>query len=141
MNAPAQATRIQAKTRELCQTILDDASFAEAITRIQAFTQDKEAQRLYGTWQERGRAMHQLTHHGHTPTEEDVAELERCKAAVINNPTALAFEEAENQLNSIFGDVMKWVQTTLQKGRMPTEEDFASSGCCGGGGGGGCGCH
>ena len=128
-----EPTTIQAKARELCQFILEDANFAAARGKIEMFLENEEAKKVYRAWQEKSHELHVKGHQGVEPGEGDLAEVESLKAAVMGNPLAMDFAEAEDEMNQIFGAVTKLVQKTLQLGHMPTEEDLAEGGCCGGG--------
>ena len=127
---------LEEKTRELCQFLLEDASYAAAQGRIDAFEEDKEAQDLYRNWQKKGSELHHMHQEGREPGEEDIAEMERLKGLLMDNPVGADFIEAEETLNSMFGKVMKMVQKTLQDGVVPSDEDLDE--CCGNSG---CGCH
>ena len=127
---------LEDKTRELCQFILEDPAFAAAFGSIDAFQEDKEAQGLYKSWQEKAAELHHMHHEGKEPSQSDVVEMERLKQTVMDNSVAADFVEAEDSVNDIFGTVMKLVQKTLQNGQIPTEDEMNE--CCSSGG---CGCN
>ena len=57
------------------------------------------------------------------------------------NHAERVFLDAQDELESLQKTIGKFVNMTLELGRVPTEQDIAESekgGCCGGGG---CGCH
>ncbi len=135
-----ESVSLEAKTKELCQSILDDPQFAEAHANIETFLADEGAQSVYQAWREKGQELHRMGHEGLQPNDDDLDQFQTLKEAVMTNRVAADFMESENSLNEIFGTVTKMVQKTLQLGRMPTDEDMVESGCCGGSGGGGCGC-
>ncbi|MEM7384349.1 MAG: YlbF family regulator [Verrucomicrobiota bacterium] len=131
---------LEEKVRELCQFILDEPGFSDARGSIEAFLGDQEAQAAYQQWQKKGQELHRMNHEGLSPNEEDINEVQALQKAVMENPVAHQFTQAEEHMNQIFGTVTTMVQKTLQMGRVPTEEEMQDSGCCGGSGGGGCGC-
>ncbi|CAN5121802.1 hypothetical protein BH23VER1_BH23VER1_33780 [soil metagenome] len=133
-----QPVTIEAKARELCQSILDDPSFTQAHAQIESFLADDRAQAAYQAWREKGQELQRMGQEGLQPNDADLQQFESLKQSVLSNPVAAAFIEAEGALNEIFGSVTKLVQKTLQLGRMPADEDLAESGCCGGSGGCGC---
>ncbi len=135
------ATSVDAKARELCQFIVDEASFGEARADIESFLTNDEAQSVYRAWQEKGQELHAMGHQGLQPSDDDLASMESLKDAVAGNAIAAEFANAEQQMNEIFATVTKLLQKTLQLGRVPSDEEMVESGCCGGGGGGGCGCN
>lgn len=140
MSTLLEQSAVEDKAIDLCQAILDDPDFAEARRKIDTFLGDQNAQDAYKAWQGKAQELHQMSHEGLQPNNDDLAQFETLKAAVQNNDTAANFVAAEDRLNSIFGSVTKRIQKTLQLGKLPAEEDLVESGCCGGSGGGGCGC-
>ncbi len=123
---------LEEKIQDLCQFLLDDPAFVAAQGQIEAFQDDKAAQEVYQAWQAKGAELHQMQHEGRRPSDSDIVEVERLREAALDNSTAADFCEAEDSINEMFGLVMKYVQKTLQNGRMPTEDDI--NGCCGSGG-------
>lgn len=134
-----QPTTVEAKTRELCQFIVEEPSFRVARQKIEAFLTDDDAQSVYRAWQEKGQELHAMGHQGLQPSQDDLDTMESLKETVTGNPVAAEFANAEQEMNDIFGSVTKLLQKTLQLGSVPSEEDMAESGCCGSGGG--CGCN
>lgn len=127
---------LEEKTRELCEFILQDGSYAAAQGRIDAFEEDKEALDLYRNLQRKASELHHMQHEGRDPSEEDISEMDRLRDLLMANPVGSDFMEAEEALNSMFKTVMKMVQKTLQDGSVPSAEELDE--CCGNSG---CGCH
>ena len=128
---------IEDKAREFCEFVVQDPGFAAARGKIDLFMENEEAKSAYRAWQEKGQQLHQMSHQGAQPSDEDVAEIEMLKATVMANPVAVDFAEAEDHMNSIFGSMVKILQKTLQNGEVPTAEELAENECCGNSG---CGC-
>jgi hypothetical protein len=69
-------------------------------------------------------------------SSDEVAVFEKEREALVNNPVARDFLEAQQDMQKVQASVGQYVAKTFELGRTPTEEDF-SSGCCGSS----CGCH
>ena len=132
-----EATTIEDKVKELCQFVVDDPEFGAAREKISTFLTDKDAQTVYRAVHEKGQALHQMQQQGAQPSDTDIAEFESLKEAAVANDVTAAFMDAEGEMNEIFGTVTKYLQKTLQEGKVPEASDFESSECCNEGG---CGC-
>jgi cell fate (sporulation/competence/biofilm development) regulator YlbF (YheA/YmcA/DUF963 family) len=122
------------KTRELCQTIVDQPEFKQIRARIDAFLADAQARLLYETVLERGELLQQKQRAGLPLTQEEIDEFETSRELLLNNPVARAFLEAQRQIQQVQSAVTQWVTKTYEIGRVPTEEDMSDcgSGCsCG----------
>ena len=60
----------------------------------------------------------------------------RQREALLGNPVARGFLDAQEELNSIQESIQSHVAKTLELGRLPQPEDFEGGSC-----GHGCGCH
>lgn len=132
-------TSVEEKAREFCGFVVEQEAYRDAWKDIEAFLDDEEAKAVYRNWQEKGSEMHRREHQGIVPSLDEVEQLEGLKAAVLANPVAANFMEAEGYMNRVFSVVTKLLQKTLQTGQVPSEEEMSEGGCCGGHGG--CGCH
>lgn len=137
MQTVLEPATLDRKLRELCQCIVEDPEFLEARAKIDAFTGDEAARKVYRVWQEKAHALHMRSHEGDLPDEEDLEEFEQLREEVESNVVASEFVEAEELLNGLFGAVTKIVQKTLQLGHVPSEEELVESGGCESGS---CGC-
>ena len=133
---------IQDKTRELCEAILKEPGVEQAMRSVEAFLKDEQAQGLYQEVMNRGQSLHQKQEQGFPLADSEIGEFEKHQSAMLQNPVAKNFLDARELLHELHHSVTNYVGKALELGRVPTEEDFAESGCCGGGGGGGgCGCQ
>ncbi len=132
---------ITLKTRELCQTILDDAGFREIQKSIGSFLEDPHAQQQYQGVSEMGAALQQKHAGGEQIADSEIATFEARRDALVANPVVSGFMDAQREMNRVQQSVMQYVGKTYELGRIPELADFEEEGCCGGGGGGGCGCH
>jgi cell fate (sporulation/competence/biofilm development) regulator YlbF (YheA/YmcA/DUF963 family) len=131
---------VHQKTLELCEAIVQQSEFQSIRSRIDSFMGDAAAQRQYETVNEKGRALHQKQHSGTPLTDAEIAGFEKLRDALLANPVAKGFIEAQQEMQHMQEEVGQYVSKTFELGRVPNESELAD-GCCGGEGGGGCGCH
>lgn len=136
MSTLTDATAITDKTRELCQTILDHPDFKAAQERIQAFTANDVARAHYESVVGKGQELRHKQQHGETLDDEEVAAFEKERDALMKNPVARDFIDAQSDLHDLRHTIEKHVALTLELGRVPSEQDIEAQSC-----GSGCGCH
>jgi cell fate (sporulation/competence/biofilm development) regulator YlbF (YheA/YmcA/DUF963 family) len=129
-------TVIIQKTRELCQTIVEQPEFQDMRRRIESFMADEEAKNQYQTVVEKGEMLQQKQQAGVPLSNDEVADFDKHREVLVNNPVARGFLDAQQEMHKVQESVGQYVAKTFELGRTPTEEDF-SSGCCGSS----CGCH
>ena len=144
MSAIIEETAISAKTKELCSTIVEQASFINLQSQVETFLSNDEARLQYQSIQEQGDLLNQKQRSGVELSEAEISEFETGREQLLQNSVVTDFMEAQKELQEIQSTIGKMVGLTLELGRVPTAEDIESAsgggGCCGGGGGGGCGC-
>lgn len=135
-------TPIISKTKELCQTIVDQPQVAELLRKVETFLQDAKAQSLYEKVTRKQQILVDKQNQGDSLTDAEIDDFEQARDELLSNPVANAFLEARQQIQQVQDSVASYVNKTFELGRVPEESEIKSSGgCCGGGGGGGCGCH
>ena len=135
MQTTTDETVIIAKTRELCQTILDQPEFQTIRRRVDTFLGNEEAKNQYHLVVEKGDALQQKQQFGMPLDGEEINEFERNRENLLKNPVAQDFLEAQQEIHQIRESVMQFVTKTFELGRVPTLDDFSSGGC-----GPSCGC-
>ena len=125
------------KTRELCETILQQPQFQSIRQRIQTFLANPEAQSQYECLSDLGRQLHDKQHQGQTLTSAEIAAFDRQRDVFDRNAVATAFVEAQEEMHRLQQQITKYVSKTLELGAVPSAEDLADGGSCGSG----CGCH
>jgi len=135
MQTTTDETVIIAKTRELCQTIIDQPEFQSIRQRLDTFLGSEEAKSQYQLVVEKGDALQQKQQFGLPLDSQEITEFERNRENLLKNPVAQDFLEAQQQMHQIHASVMQFVTKTFELGRVPTMDDFSSSGC-----GPSCGC-
>jgi cell fate (sporulation/competence/biofilm development) regulator YlbF (YheA/YmcA/DUF963 family) len=134
--AETKETLVIQKTRELCQTIVDQPEFQDIRRRIDTFMADEEAKNCYQSVVEKGELLQHKQQMGVPLSSDEVAVFEKERETLVNNPIARDFLEAQQDMQKVQASVGQYVAKTFELGRAPTDEDF-SSGCCDSG----CGCH
>jgi cell fate (sporulation/competence/biofilm development) regulator YlbF (YheA/YmcA/DUF963 family) len=136
MTTQIEENAIIEKTRALCQTIVDQPGMASIRQRIDTFMADTTARGQYETVMNKGRALHDKQAQGRQLENGEIADFEKHREALLNNPVARSFLDAREKLHEIQHSVQKYVSKTLELGRVPSTEDLADHSC-----GDGCGCH
>lgn len=130
-------TKIEEKTRELCETIVAQPEWTSIRNRIDAFVTDAAARGQYETVMSKGNALHEKQHNGQPLDGSEIADFEQHRDALLRNPVAAGFLDAQAELHQMQHSIQKYINKTLELGRVPTEADLAEDGACGHG----CGCH
>jgi cell fate (sporulation/competence/biofilm development) regulator YlbF (YheA/YmcA/DUF963 family) len=125
------------KTRELCETIVQQPQVQSIRQRVEAFLADPEAQSQYECLSDLGQQLHDKQHQGQTLTSAEIAAFDRQRETFTANPVARAFVEAQEEMHHLQQQITKYVSKTLELGAVPSAEDLAEGGSCGSG----CGCH
>jgi cell fate (sporulation/competence/biofilm development) regulator YlbF (YheA/YmcA/DUF963 family) len=134
-------TKVELKTNELCQAILDEIASNGIRKRIDTFLADNTARNAYEAVMNKGQALQEKQHGGQPLDPTEIAAFEQDRDALLKNPVAVGFLDAQEEMHELQSSVKKMVGKTIELGHIPTAEELAEGGCCGGGGGGGCGCH
>lgn len=139
MSAIAQDPAVLQKTQDLCNAILSQPTMLSMRKQIDAFMGDDKARSQYETVMTKGRSLHEKQHQSLPLSGEEISDFEQSRDALLANPVARGFIDAQEELHGLRDAIQDYVSKTIELGRLPKAEDF-ESGCCGGGGGGGGGC-
>jgi cell fate (sporulation/competence/biofilm development) regulator YlbF (YheA/YmcA/DUF963 family) len=134
------STIIENKARELCETIVSQPQWTSIRNRIDAFLSDDKTRGQFDAVNTKGQSLHEKQHSGQPLNGQEIAEFEKQRDDLLQNPVARGFLEAQNELHEIQHSVQKYISKTLQLGRVPSEADFKKDeegGC----GHADCGCH
>jgi cell fate (sporulation/competence/biofilm development) regulator YlbF (YheA/YmcA/DUF963 family) len=129
------AAPVQSKLEELCRSILAQPEFEAHRLRVDQFLVNDEARAQYIRVTEQGEHLHHKQHQGLELPAEEIEEFERQREALLNNPVARGFLEAQEAMHDIRDEINRFVSKTLELGRLPEPSDL-QGGC-----GHGCGCH
>ena len=124
------------KTRELCQAIVDLPNLQAARQRIDAFLANDAARSQYESLIAKGQTLQEKQQNSVQLDGTEIADFEKQRDALLANPVARGFLDAQEELHHLQHSIQKYVSKTLETGRVPTTEDL---GDCDGQGG--CGCH
>jgi cell fate (sporulation/competence/biofilm development) regulator YlbF (YheA/YmcA/DUF963 family) len=127
---------IETKTTELCHAILEKIKSNGIRQRIDTFLADNDARGQYESLMSKGQALQEKQQGGQALAPEEIAAFEKDRDALLKNPVAVGFLDAQEEMHDLQHSVKKMVSKTVELGRIPTAEDLAES--CGHGG---CGCH
>src|SRR5215475_5118351 len=136
MQTMIEESQVLQKTKELCQAILDEPNMRSIRQRIDAFMGDEKARGQYDGVLNKGQALQQKQQMSHQLSGEEIDAFEREREALLNNPVARGFLDAQEELHQVQETIHTYVNKTLELGRIPTAEDLSGGGC-----GSGCGCH
>src|SRR6266481_736294 len=124
------------KTRELCETIVAQPEFQSIRNRIDAFMADEGAKIQYQNVMEKGEMLQHKQQMGLPLAEDEITEFQKNRDALVNNPVARDFIDAQQAMQKVQESVGQYVAKTFELGRAPGDQDFDSGSC-----GSGCGCH
>lgn len=135
MQTTTEETPVIQKTRELCQTILDQPTMQSIRRRIDTFMADEKTRNQYDGLVNKGQALQQKQQLSTPLTGEEIADFEQHREVLLQNPVARDFLDAQEELHQVQQSVHQYVNKTLELGRLPTEQELSGDGC-----GHGCGC-
>ena len=124
------------KTRELCQAIVEQPEMSSIRGRIDAFMSNTVARGQYDTVTTKGQALQEKQSRSLPLDNAEIADFEKHREALLNNPVARGFLDAQEELHELQHSIQKYVSKTLELGRVPLVADLEESSC-----GHGCGCH
>jgi cell fate (sporulation/competence/biofilm development) regulator YlbF (YheA/YmcA/DUF963 family) len=130
MVSTIEETAIARKTRELCQTILDEPSMKALRQRIDTFMADEATRAQYDGLIAKGQALQEKQQASTPLSGEEISDFEQHRDSLLKNPVAREFLDAQQELHEVKQTITKQVSKTIELGRLPSEEEL-SSGCCG----------
>jgi cell fate (sporulation/competence/biofilm development) regulator YlbF (YheA/YmcA/DUF963 family) len=137
MPSTIEETLIALKTKELCQAILDEPSLKAVRQRIDTFMADVETRAQYDSLVAKGQALQQKQQSSVPLTGEEISDFEQHRDSLLRNPVANDFLEAQQDLHQVKESIHRYVNKTIELGRLPSEQELNES-CCGDHG---CGCE
>ena len=129
MAATIEETPITRKTRELCQAILDEPSVRALRQHVDTFKADENARAQYDGLVTKGQALQDKQQRAMPLTDEEISDFEQHREALLKNPVARSFLDAQHELQQVQESIHRHVTKTFELGRLPSEEDL-TSGCC-----------
>lgn len=129
-------TKVETKTNELCEAILEQLQKGGIRQRIDTFLSDATARGQYESLMNKGQALQEKQHNGETLDPAEISAFEKDRDALLRNPVASGFLDAQEEMHDLQHSVQKFVSKTIELGRIPNAEDLTEGSC-----GGGCHCH
>lgn len=139
MQSSIEASAIQKKTLELCESILSHPDFQKLRGGVESFLQNTEARDQYNALVEQSQMLEHRQQTGGTITQDEVKAFEAQRDSVLKDPVVSGFLNAQQEIQTIQQFIGGYVTKTFELGRTPSEDDFSGGG--GGSCGTGCGCH
>lgn len=136
MASTIEETTIARKTRELCQTILDEPTMKALRQRIAGFMADEKTRAQYDGLVTKSQALQEKQQNSLALTSEEISDFEQHRDSLLQNPVARGFLDAQQELHQVQESIHKYVSKTFELGRLPADDEL-SSGCCSNSG---CGC-
>ena len=136
MPSTTDLSPVMEKTRELCETILQQPSMQALRQRVDAFMGDQTARSQYEHVVNQGQALQQKQEMAQPLSGEEISDFEQRRDALLRNPVARGFLDAQEEIHQVQQTVQRYVSKTLELGRLPTEDELDGGSC-----GSGCGCH
>ena len=129
-------TKIESKTQELCAAILEQIQSGGIRQRIDTFLADTNARGQYEALMSKGQALQEKQQHGQVLEPAEISDFETKREALLKNPVATGFLDAQEELNTMQSSIQKHISKTIELGRLPVAADLEEGSC-----GHGCGCH
>lgn len=130
------SNKVETKTHELCEAIIEHIEAGGIRKRIDTFLADTTARGQYESLMSKGQALQEKQHSGQTLEPSEISKFETERDALLKNPVATAFLDAQEEMHDLQHLVQKHVGKTIELGRIPTAEELNGGSC-----GEGCGCH
>jgi len=131
------STKVEIKTRELCEAIIEQLQTGGIRQRIDTFLADASARGQYESLMSKGQSLQEKQHSGQALEPAEISAFEADRDALLKNPVASGFLDAQEEMHELQQHLSKQVAKTIELGRIPTADDLAEGGSCGHG----CGCH
>ncbi|MDX1680581.1 MAG: YlbF family regulator [Akkermansiaceae bacterium] len=142
MSAIAESQSVIEKTRELCESIVEDSNFKKLQGDVETFLNDESAKLQYQSVHQRGQELQNKQQSGVELSKQEIKEFEEAREELLGNDLVRNFLEAKTELENLQRVIVQHVGMTMEMGRVPSPEEVAhetGGGCCGGGGEGCCG--
>lgn len=123
----AVAESVQMKTRELCEALVALPEFQSIRSRIDSFSGDTNARRLFVQLEEKGSELQQRKEDGLPVTDLENSSYESLRQQFLSEPVGAGFVAAHEEMISLQEGIMKHVAKTFELGRVPDPEDMEGS--------------
>ena len=111
-------TKVETKTNELCEAILEELQKGGVRQRIDTFLADAIAKRQYESLMNQGQALQEKQQKSVALTGEEISEFEQQRDSLLKNPVARGFLDAQQELHAVQQSILKYVSKTIELGRL-----------------------
>ncbi|HEX4645015.1 MAG TPA: YlbF family regulator [Verrucomicrobiae bacterium] len=136
MQTQTEPSLVTQKTRELCQSILDQPEVQTIRRQVEAFMANDKLRGQYDALMVKGQTLQQKQQAGMPMDGAEITAFEQLRESFLNNPVAKGFLDAQEDMQKMQQSVAEYVSKTFELGRVPEDSDLDSGSC-----GHGCGCH
>ncbi|HZL79811.1 MAG TPA: YlbF family regulator, partial [Candidatus Limnocylindrales bacterium] len=106
-------TKIETKTNELCEAILEQIQTGGIRQRIDTFQADATARGQYESLMSKGQALQEKQHGGQALEPAEIAAFETDRDELLKNPVAASFLDAQEEMHELQSSVQKTVAKTI----------------------------
>src|ERR1022692_5239868 len=117
-------TIIEEKTQELCRVIVAQPEMIAIRKRIDTFLADTSARTEYEALMSKGQALQEKQQHGQALEPAEISEFETKREALLKNPVATGFLDAQEELHAMQSSIQKHISKTIELGRLPVAADL-----------------
>src|SRR5256885_254533 len=121
METTSETSAILQKTKELCQTILDQPDFQSIRRQMDAFMADEKVKVQYQELSERGAKLQYKQQMGAPLDMAEITDFDTRREAFLNNPVAQGFIDAQQAIHNVRESVSQYVAKTFELGRLPQQ--------------------
>lgn len=112
---------------ELASAFAQSQKVVSAKARIGLFYQNPAATDLFRKVSEYGETLRNKHMEGMPPSESEIAEFDKLRQDVVNNPLCKGFLEARQELDEMLAVVNQYMVMAIEKGSAPTDEEVADA--------------
>ncbi len=112
---------------ELAGAFAQSQKVVSAKARIGLFYQNPAATELFRKVSDYGENLRNKHMEGMPPSESEIAEFDKLRQDVVNNPLCKGFLEARQELDEMLAVVNQYMVMAIEKGVAPTDEEVADA--------------
>jgi cell fate (sporulation/competence/biofilm development) regulator YlbF (YheA/YmcA/DUF963 family) len=136
MQTQTEQSTVTAKTRELCQAILDQPEVQSMRQRIETFMTDDKVRAQYDSLMIKGQMLQEKQQANLPLDGAEITAFETLRTSFMADPVGKGFVDAQDEMHRLQQSIVTYVSKTFELGRVPEDSDLDSGSC-----GQGCGCH
>src|SRR5690242_12712005 len=107
------SNKVETKTRELCEAIIEHIETGGIRKNIDTFLADASARGQYESLMSKGQALQEKQQSGQALEPAEISTFEKERDALLKNPVATAFLDAQEEMHELQHLVQKHVGKTI----------------------------